>query len=66
MGIVRFTKPLAAGTTVEFRGATTNFTQALLSMQYNHKEIPKAVKGKEIGIKVKKRVREGDKIFEIR
>jgi putative protease len=66
VGIVKFGKSVKAGTTVEFRGATTNFTQTLASMQYDHKAIQTAPKGKEVGIKVKKRVREGDGVFEIK
>ncbi len=63
VAIIKFSKPLKAGTTVQFKGATTNFTQPLDSMQYDHKEIVAAAKGKEVGVKVKERVREGDEVF---
>lgn len=63
VGIVKFKQPVKKGATVSFRGATTDFTQALDSMQYDYKAITVAPKGREVGIKVKKRVREGDELF---
>jgi hypothetical protein len=33
-------------------------------MQYNHQPIKIAKKGKEVGVKVNDRVREGDQVFE--
>jgi len=32
-------------------------------MQLNHKDITKAPKGEQIGLKVEERVREGDKVY---
>ena len=66
VAIVKFKKPVSAGATVHFKGATTDFKAAISSMQYNHKPIARAPKNKEIGIKVKERVREGDEVFEVR
>jgi len=63
VAIIKFVKPVKAGTTVRFEGHTTNFTQALASMQYDHKEIDAAPKGKEVGVKVDDKVREGDQVF---
>jgi len=63
VAIVKFNKTVKAGTAVRFEGATTNFEQTLDSMQFDHKEVVSAVKGKEIGIKVKDKVRDGDKVF---
>ena len=51
------------GQNVAFQGATTDFSQDVASMQFDHKSIDKAPKGKEIGIKVKKKVREGDMVY---
>ena len=63
VAIVKFSKAVKAGTAVAFRGATTNFTQTLDSMQYDHKAIASAPKGKEVGVKVKDKVREGDEVY---
>ena len=63
VAIIKFNKAVKSGTAVRFAGATTNFEQTLDSMQFDHKEIASAAKGKEIGVKVKEKVREGDKVF---
>ncbi len=63
VAIVKFNKAVEKGTKVNFSGATTNFTQSLNSMQFDHKDIASAPKGKEIGIKVDEKVREGDEVF---
>ena len=64
VAIVKFTKSMKAGTMLAFRGHTTNFTEVISSMQYDHKSVERAEKGKEIGIKVGEKVREGDEVFE--
>jgi len=63
VAIVKFNKAVKAGTTIAFRGATTDFTHTISSMQFDHKEIASAPKGKEVGIKVGERVRVGDEIY---
>lgn len=63
VAIVKFNKKIPAGMMLHFRGATTDFKEAAKSMQYDHKPVAAAPKGKQIGIKVKKRVREGDRVY---
>ena len=63
VAIIKFKKPVKSGTKLCFSGATTDFDQVVKSMQYDHKDIAVAPKGKEIGIKVNKRVREGDEVY---
>ena len=65
VAIVKFKQPVKVGATVAFRGATTDFKQKIVSMQYDHKEISAAPKGKEVGMKVGKRVREGDEVYPV-
>ena len=65
VAVVKFNKKVKAGATVHFKGATTDFTQKLASMQFDHKEVDTVGKGKEVGIKVDERVRQGDEIFEV-
>jgi putative protease len=62
-GIIKLGGKLKAGDKVRFKGATTDFTQEISSMQVDHKDIDKAKKGDEVGIKVDERVREGDEVF---
>jgi len=65
VAIVKFNKAVKKGIKVNFKGATTDFEQALDSIQYNHKDIEKVKKGQEVGVKVKDKVREGDKVYEV-
>ena len=62
VAIVRFKENVPVGTVLYFKGATTDFKHPAQSMQYNHAPVMVAPKGKQIGIKVPKRVREGDKV----
>ncbi len=65
VAIVRFKEPVPLGTILHFKGATTDFQHPVTSMQFDHQPITKAPKGKQIGIKVRKRVREGDAVHRI-
>lgn len=66
VAIVKFKKTIAVGTRVRFKGATTDFEETISSMQYDHKPIEGAEKGKEVGVKVGGRVREGDRVYSVR
>ena len=63
VGIIKFNKPVKVGAEIKFKGATTDFSQKIASMQYEHVEIAGAKKGQEVGIKVEDKVREGDEVF---
>ncbi len=65
MAIVKFSKAVKVGEEVHFKGATTDFVENIGSMQYDHKDVPSAKKGQEVGIKVKDKVREGDEVLEV-
>jgi putative protease len=65
VAIVKFKQPVRVGTELNFKGATTDFNEVIKSMQFNHESIIVAPKGKQIGIKVKKRVRQGDAVYEV-
>jgi len=62
-GIIKLGGKLKKGDTIHFKGATTDFTQEVASMQIDHKDIDSAKKGDEVGIKVNERVREGDEVL---
>jgi putative protease len=53
------------GDTLRFTGHTTDFTDAVLSMELDNQPIEEAKVGDLIGIKVKDRVREGDKVYKV-
>jgi hypothetical protein len=63
VAIVKFKINVRVGATLRFAGATTDFSQPVKSMQYDHKPITITPKGKLVGIKLSKRVREGDSVF---
>jgi hypothetical protein len=63
VAIVQFKQPVRVGAELHYKGATTDFKEIAKSMQFDHKAVKIAPKGKQIGIKVKKRVREGDEVF---
>lgn len=64
VAIVKFNREVKIGDSIRFKGAHTDFSQKIESMQYDHKDIEKAKKGQEVGIKVDEKVREGDEVFE--
>ncbi|MDP3974921.1 MAG: hypothetical protein Q8P88_01380 [Candidatus Jorgensenbacteria bacterium] len=64
VAIVKFAKPIVVGASLRFKGVTSDFTETVHSMQYDHKDITEAKKGQEVGIKVGEKVREGDKVYE--
>ena len=66
VAIVKFKKAVKKGTEIRFSGSTTDFTQKIKSIQYNHKDIDSAKKGQEVGVKVDEKVRQGDEIYEVK
>lgn len=63
VGVVKLKKDIAVGVRVAVRGTHTDFKDAIISMQFDHEQIKKAKKGKSVGVKFKKRVREGDSLY---
>lgn len=63
VAIVKFNKKIDVGSKLNYKGATSDFSETVKSMQFDHKPIESAVKGKEVGIKVKKKVRQGDSVY---
>jgi len=63
VAIIKFNKAVKKGEMIAIRGAHTDFTQKIDSIQYDHKDISAAKKGQEVGIKVKEKVHDTDKIY---
>jgi translation elongation factor EF-1alpha len=57
---------LKVGETIHVKGHTSDFTQAVASLQQEHQAIPEAKKGASVGLKVKDPVREGDRVFKVK
>lgn len=66
VAIIKFKKPVKVGANIRISGATTDFTQRIASMQFEHESIKVAKKGKSVGVKVSKKVREGDEVREVK
>jgi len=60
---VKMKADMKVGDMIHIKGHTTDFEQPVVSMQIDHKDILKANKGNDIGIKVKEHVREGDLVL---
>jgi len=56
---------LSLGDTIHFIGHTTDFEQKINSMQIEHQPVDFAKTGDAVGIKVKDRVRHGDKVYKV-
>jgi len=63
VAIVKFNREVKVGETIHFKGPHTDFSQKIESMQYDHKDIDKAKKGQEVGIKAEEKVRESDEVY---
>ncbi len=62
---IKVTAALSQGDTVRIKGATTDFEQAVGSMQIEHQNIETAKRGQEIGLKVGEKVRRGDTVYKV-
>ena len=65
VAIIELSGTLKIGDSIAFRGATTDFTQKVDSMQIEHKQVKEAKKGQSIGMKVADRVREEDTVYRL-
>ncbi|MDD4910089.1 MAG: hypothetical protein PHR44_05365 [Candidatus Omnitrophica bacterium] len=63
--VLKLLKPLSVGDTIKIKGHTTDFTQAVETMQIDHAPQQSAGKGDEIGLGVRQRVRRKDKVYKI-
>jgi len=57
---------LKIGDKIKFKGHSTDFEQEVESMQVEHVNVDKVGVGKDVGIKVKERVREHDTVYLIK
>ncbi|NQV09161.1 translation elongation factor-like protein [Candidatus Woesearchaeota archaeon] len=63
VGVVELSGTLKKGDKIHIKGATSDFTQNVVSMQIEHDKVEEAKKGQSIGMKVKDHVREHDAVF---
>lgn len=63
VAVIELKKPLKVGDTIAVKGPTTDFEQAVDSMQIEHESVKEAKAGQSIGLKVAQRVRETDMVY---
>ena len=56
---------IKVGDTLIYRGHTSDFTEEVSSMQIDNQAVEEAAVGQLVGIKVKERVRENDKVYKV-
>ena len=63
VAVVDLVSTLKVGDKITLRGATTELTQVVKSMQIMHEAVEEAGARDSIGLKVNDRVRKGDEVF---
>ncbi len=53
------------GDILRYKGHTTDFTEEVTSMEIDNQPVEEAKAGDLVGIKVKERVRENDKVYKV-
>jgi translation elongation factor EF-1alpha len=65
VAVIQLTGDLKVGDTIHVKGAATDFTQKVDSMQIQHEKIDEAKPGDDIGMKVVANAHEHDKVFKV-
>ena len=53
------------GDLLKYKGHTTDFTEEISSMEIDNQPVDEVKVGDLVGVKVKERVREGDKVYKV-
>ena len=64
VAILKFKKPVKLGAKIRIKGATSDFEETIKSMQFNHEAVKVAKPKQQVGVKIAKRAREGDFIYQ--
>lgn len=65
VGIIELAASLKVGDKIHIKGSSTDFEQAVDSMQIEHQEVQEAKAGDSVGLKVANKVKEGDEVFKV-
>jgi len=65
VAVVKVLAPIKVGDRLKISGHDHEFEQEVASMQVEHKEIQKAKKGDDVGIKVDQPVKDGDEVYKV-
>ncbi len=56
---------ITKGDLLKYKGHTTDFTEEIASMEIDNQSVDEVKAGDLVGVKVKERVREGDKVYKV-
>ena len=65
VGIIELSDTLKVGDNIHIKGHSSDFSQAVDSIQVEHKDISEAKAGDVIGIKVTEKTHPHDKVFKV-
>lgn len=65
VGAIDLEETIEVGDVLRFEGHTTDFQQAITSMEVDHQPVELAGPGDEVAVKVEERVREGDEVYRV-
>jgi putative protease len=63
VAVIELSSTIKTGDRISVKGATTDFSQVVESLQVEKQSIQEAGAGKEVALKVKEKVRENDIVF---
>lgn len=63
VGVVRLEKGLKVGDTIHVKGGTSDFEQAVESMQVDRRNVDSGKKGEEVAVKLDGKAKEGDIVY---
>ncbi|MBI5884094.1 MAG: hypothetical protein HZB91_13445 [Elusimicrobia bacterium] len=64
-GVIALADGLKVGDTIHIKGAHDDFTQKVESLEVDHKSVPEAKPGDQVGIKVAAKVHPHDRVFKV-
>lgn len=65
VGIIKLIDGLNIGDQIHIKGRSSDFTQAVSSMQVEHINVTEPKVGDAIGIKIDQKARPGDKVYKV-
>jgi hypothetical protein len=64
-GIIELTDALKVGDKIHIKGHSADFTQDIISMQIEHKDVTEAKAGEQVGVKLDQKVHQHDVVYKI-
>ncbi len=65
VAIIQLSDTLKVGDNIHIKGHTSDFTEAISSMQVEHKDVQEGKAGDLVGIKLSQKVHPHDKVFKV-